>query len=184
MSKFWRFFAPKEIFKHLMYFFHQRFIWGWERHKTWVIFDNSKLLIIVILPIWVRNLGVHIRIKLLMSPILLLTFILVISAMLLTSNWIPKDVNLFVQSSSKSRQKIALLSLHAPILTTLFFSTEIHLNLHTLSERIFLRCNEQSGISCILRNLLHYSTPTVSSPLIFWLFCINSDQISAAITKK
>ena len=54
--------------------------------RTWVIFDNYKLLITVILPIGVRNLGVNIRIRFLMSPILLLTFILVISAMLLISN--------------------------------------------------------------------------------------------------
>ena len=54
----------------------------------------------VILPIGVRNLEVHMCIRFLMSPILHLVFIpvLVIYVILLTSNRIPKDINLFVQS--------------------------------------------------------------------------------------
>ena len=49
--------------------------------------------------------------------------------MLLTSNWIPKEVNLFVQRRSKSWQKVVPLSPHAPILTTLFFP---HLEYHEI----------------------------------------------------
>ena len=53
-------------------------------HRTWVIFDNSRLLNIVILPIGVRNVRLHILIEFLVSPILLLIFKFVISAILLT----------------------------------------------------------------------------------------------------
>ena len=89
--------------------------------RTWVIFDNSRLLMIVILPIGIRNLGLHILTKSLMFPILLLIFKFVISAILLTSNWIPKDINLFVKSRSRFWLKVVPLSLHAPILATLGF---------------------------------------------------------------
>ena len=60
----------------------------------------------VILKIGVRNLEVQMCIRCLMSPILHLVFIpvLLIYVMLLTSNRIPKDINLFVQSRSKFLQ--------------------------------------------------------------------------------
>ena len=60
----------------------------------WLIFDNRRLLIISILLIKVRNLEVTIHIRLLMIPITRLIIIGVISVMLLTSNCIPKDVNI------------------------------------------------------------------------------------------
>ena len=47
---------------------------------------------IVDLPIGIRNLGLHIHIEFLMSPILLLISKFIIFAILLTSNWIPKFV--------------------------------------------------------------------------------------------
>ena len=70
----------------------------------WINFDVSRLLIMVILPIVVNNLGVQILISLFISSILLSILISVISCNLSVLNIIPSDVNSAVQIRFRSLQ--------------------------------------------------------------------------------
>ena len=90
--------------------------------RTCTKLDVKRLLIIVILPIGVKNLGVEILMILFFSSILFSMFISVISFILFVSNNIPREVNSIVQISFLSLQKLVLLSPYTPVFIIVVFS--------------------------------------------------------------